>query len=245
MCHVARTARSRDALAAPPRSATMAPAGWKRHLDSMRWTNVRLSLIVRQMPDDVGVVARQLDYELAETVVAVTPARMKALGDPLRALLLDLVLERAMSVTELAERVRRPRGSVAHHVDLLVRVGLLQVVATRRRRAVDERMYGRTAETIMFPDSLHDGDLPFFADARAVAAFDVPLEQQAGGFTLRHARIRAESANEFYRRLHSLALEFTHHPRSGSREYALLIGVFPTNRPVAPPEGDPEGSSAP
>ena len=36
------------------------------------------------------------------------------MGDPLRMLLLDLVLERAMSVTELAARVGRPRGSVAH-----------------------------------------------------------------------------------------------------------------------------------
>lgn len=197
------------------------------------------------MPDDVGGATRRLDYELAETIVADTPARLKALGDPLRSLLLDLVLERAMSVTELAERVHRPRGSVAHHVDLLVRVGLLQVVATRRRRAVDERLYGRTAETIVFPDTLHDGDLPFFADARAIAAFDVPLDQQAGGFTLRHARISAAAANEFNRRLHALALEFAHHPRSGSREYALLIGVFPTNRPVAPPDGDSNEASAP
>lgn len=177
---------------------------------------------------------RQLDYELAPTISADTPARLKALGDPLRSLLLDLVMERAMSVTELAERVRRPRGSVAHHVDVLVDCGLLQVVSTRRVRAVDERMYGRTAETIMFPDNLHDGDLPFFADARAEAALDVPEADQVGGFTMRHARISPEDAKEFTRRLDQLALEFANHTRSGNREFAVLIGVFPTNRPVAP-----------
>jgi DNA-binding transcriptional ArsR family regulator len=184
--------------------------------------------------------ARDLDYELAETIEADTPSRLKALGDPLRNLLLDLVLERAMSVTELAERVRRPRGSIAHHVNVLVDAGLLQVVRTRRVRAVDERLYGRTAQIIIHPSGTHDGDLPFVADARSEADFDVlgddcaGPENSAAGFTLRHARISAEAATEFKERLMQLALEFANHPRSGSREYALYIGLFPTTRPVAP-----------
>jgi len=53
-----------------------------------------------------------LGYELDETIVADSPARLKACGHPLRSLILDLVLERAMSVTELAERVHKPRGTV-------------------------------------------------------------------------------------------------------------------------------------
>jgi DNA-binding transcriptional ArsR family regulator len=187
------------------------------------------------MSDEIPL-RHSLDYELAETFVADTPARMKALGDPLRSLLLDLVLERAMSVTELAERVRRPRGSIAHHVDLLVDVGLLQVVATRKVRSVDERMYGRTAQTIVFPEHAHDGDLPFFADARSEAALDTPEAAESAGFTYRHARIPAEAAKEFIDRLMALSLEFASHPRDGDREFAMLVAVFPTNRPVAPPE---------
>ena len=50
-------------------------------------------------------MAYDLGYELDETIVADSPARLKALGNPLRSLILDLVLERAMTVTELAERV--------------------------------------------------------------------------------------------------------------------------------------------
>ncbi len=68
---------------------------------------------------------------------------MKALGDPLRWTILDLVLERAMTVTELAERLRRPKGSVAHHVKVLLDAGLLQIVRTQKVRAIDERYYGR------------------------------------------------------------------------------------------------------
>ena len=173
-----------------------------------------------------------LGYDLDETIKADSPARLKAVGNRLRALILDLVLERAMTVTELAERVGKPRGTVAHHVDVLVDAGLLKVTGTRKVRAIDERFYGRTAHTITFPDATRDGDLPFVADARAEADLSDP--QCAGGFTLRHARIPAELANEFADRVMALAAEFTRLPRGGSREFAFLAGVYPTKRPVAP-----------
>lgn len=185
-----------------------------------------------------GPVSDQLDYQLDDEIAADTPARLKALGDPLRHLLLDLVLERAMSVTELAERVRRPKGSVAHHVDLLVDVGLLQVVRTRKVRSVEERFYGRTARTINFPDHAHDGDLPFFNDARAVADLEAMAGHVPSGFTMRSVRVPDEVAAEFLERVMNLALEFSRLPRAGEREFALVVGVFPTTRPVAPATGD-------
>jgi DNA-binding transcriptional ArsR family regulator len=180
-----------------------------------------------------------LGYDLDETISADSPARLKAVGNPLRALILDLVLEHAMTVTELAARVRKPRGTVAHHVDVLVNAGLLKVTATRRVRAIDERFYGRTAHTIVFPNSARGGDLPFVADARKevdMSGWDD--EEPVGGFTLRHARIPADTVKEFTERVMALATEFTRLPRGGSREYAFLAGVYPTIRPVSPE--DPE-----
>jgi DNA-binding transcriptional ArsR family regulator len=174
-----------------------------------------------------------LGYDLDETISADSPARLKAVGHRLRALILDLVLERAMTVTELADRVRKPRGTVAHHVDVLVDAGLLKVTGTRRVRAIDERFYGRTAHTIVFPEAAHDGDLPFIADARAEADLS-DWSEHAGGFTLRHARIPEERVAEFTERVMALATDFTRLPRGGTREYAFLAGVYPTKRPVAP-----------
>jgi DNA-binding transcriptional ArsR family regulator len=184
---------------------------------------------------DIDPSGYQLDYELADEISADTPARLKALGDPLRQLILDLVLERAMSVTELAERVRRPRGSIAHHVDLLLGVGLLQVTRTRKVRAMEERFYGRTARTINFPSHMHDGDLPFFADARAVADLDAMAAEVPSTFTMRSVRIPDDVAQEFCERVLQLALDLSRTARGGSREYALIAAVFPTTRPVAPP----------
>jgi DNA-binding transcriptional ArsR family regulator len=182
--------------------------------------------------DSSGPVA--LDYDLEDRIIADTPQRMKALGEPVRMLVLDLVLERAMTVTELADRIGKAKGTIAHHVDVLVASGLRKVVRTRQVRAVTERFYGRTAQTIVLTEGPTD-DLPFFAAARAEADWDALHDDcHGGGFTMRHARIPHERATEFVARLEALALEFSRLPREGDREYALIVGVFPTTRPVSP-----------
>jgi DNA-binding transcriptional ArsR family regulator len=185
-----------------------------------------------------------LDYELDDEIAADTPTRLKALADQLRLTVLDLVLERAMTVTELAERLHRPKGTVAYHVDLLVDAGLLQVVRTRRVRAVNERFYGRAARTINFHHSR--GDLAFVSDALAEADFDRLAAKDPGAYaTLRHARIPAAEADEFAARLNALALEFIALPRGGDVEYGLLIAVYPTTRlPAEPSAADPRADPA-
>lgn len=53
------------------------------------------------------------DHELADRVVASSAQQVKALADPLRSTLLDLVLERTATVKELAIAVERPKSTVA------------------------------------------------------------------------------------------------------------------------------------
>ena len=85
------------------------------------------------------------DYDLDDTLELTTPTQVRAISDPLRTTILGLLHERAATVTELASAVERPKSTVAHHVNVLTRAGLLRVVRTRRVRAIDERFYGRTA----------------------------------------------------------------------------------------------------
>lgn len=174
------------------------------------------------------------DYPLDEQIDANSPERLKALGDRLRMQLLDLVLERAMSVSELAEVVDRPKGTVAYHVDVLVDAGLLKVVRTQKVRAVEERFYGRVARTIVLPGV--PGELPFLRDVLA----DVDTAAMAGNthtapamFTYRHARVPADRVAEYAERLHALALEFIDEPRGGDVDFGLYVGLFPTNRRVS------------
>ena len=192
---------------------------------------------------DARTSSQHRDYDLASELEVDTPAQLKALGDPLRSTIVDLVLERAMSVTELAERLDRPRGSVAYHVDVLVEAGLIQVVHTRRVRAIDERFYGRTALTYILPH--RSGEIPFIRDVLAeidVSRFDD--ETKLGTSTYRHARIPHERVEEYGRRLQELALEFAEEPRSGDTEFGLYVALFPTNRlPRKPPPDDGDARS--
>jgi DNA-binding transcriptional ArsR family regulator len=174
-----------------------------------------------------------LDYELADEIHADTSARMKALADPLRLTIVDLVLERAMTVTELAERLRRPKGSVAYHVKVLVDAGLLQVVRTQKVRAIEERYYGRVARTIVFDDH-SPGEVPFLQEMLSEIDLERSDDETTGGFTYRHARVPRQRAQEYIDRLYQITLEFIDEPRDGDVEYGMYIGVFPTNRQVAP-----------
>src|SRR5258707_6222294 len=109
------------------------------------------------------------DYDLAEDVEVSTPAQLRAMADPLRGMLLHLLLQRAATVTELASAVGRPKSTVAHHVNVLVDAGLLKVVRTRRVRAIEERYYGRTARLFRVGVINQPGEGPAIAFANDLA----------------------------------------------------------------------------
>ena len=174
------------------------------------------------------------DYELDATVDASTPEQLKVLADPLRTQILSLVLERAATVTELAEAVDRPKSSVAYHVDQLVDVGLLRVVRTRKVRAIEERFYGRVGRTIVIGGgALPDGTQPRSFLTEAQAEFERSGEPTMQS-TIRHARIPAERAEEFWQRVSDLADEFTTLERDGTIVFGFVAAVYPTDHPTLP-----------
>ncbi len=185
------------------------------------------------------------DYELVDRLLVTTPAQLRAVADPLRATILDLLLERAATVAELAAAVDRPKSSVAHHVNVLVDTGLLRVVRTRRVRAIDERYYGRTARTF-YVDVVNrpgDDETTVHANALSVAAAEsVPAHAADQLRTiLRHARIPTERAAEFWERfVDELTREFAQLPRSGDTVYGFAAGLYPTDHPTLP-DPDSEG----
>jgi DNA-binding transcriptional ArsR family regulator len=188
------------------------------------------------------------DYDLPDTVEVSTPAQLRAIADPLRSAILDLVLERAATVAELAAAVGRPKSTVAHHVNVLVDAGMLRVVRTRRIRAIDERYYGRTGRTIFQGVVRRPGDpsAPVCVNGLSVAAAEsVPAHEADTLYTtLRHARIPAHSAAQFWRRVEALIREFTELPRSGDTVYGFAAGLYPTDYPTLPDPPD-DGAAPP
>ena len=178
------------------------------------------------------------DYELADRMALTTPAQVKAIGHPLRTTILQLLHERAATVSELAASVERPKSTVAHHVDVLTRNGLLQVVRTRKVRAIEERFYGRTARMfhVAAEPSPAGGELPRDFNDFEVAARESAEAHEQGmlwGF-IRHARISQDQASRFWNRMAELVDEFDRVPRSGETMYGFAIGIYPTDHPTLP-----------
>jgi DNA-binding transcriptional ArsR family regulator len=182
------------------------------------------------------------DYELADRIALTEPAQVKALSHPLRTTILGLLHERAATVNELAIALGRPKSTVAHHVKVLTQAGLLQVVRTRRVRAIEERFYGRTARMFYVGvERSADGDeLP-----RDFNDFEVAARESAAAFRdgklwgfIRHARISESQASEFWERMAELVAEFDRLPRSGDTMYGFAVGVYPTDHPTLPAGGN-------
>src|SRR4051812_21522136 len=185
------------------------------------------------------------DYDLDDTIELTTAEQVRAISDPLRTTILGLLHERAATVTELAGAVKRPKSTVAHHVNVLAGAGLLRVVRTRRVRAIDERYYGRTArmfyvglgrraDGVPLPPDFNDFEV---AAKESVAAYDVG---QLRAF-IRHARIAEEQAAEFWDRVEQVIHDFDRLPRSGDTAYGFAVGLYPMlDYPTLPPRTDEE-----
>lgn len=181
------------------------------------------------------------DYELADRLALTLPSQVKALGHPARNTILGLLHERAATVSELAVALERPKSTVAHHVKVLAEAGLLQVVRTRRVRAIEERFYGRTARMfyVALGQAAEDED-----GHRDFNDFEVAAQESAAAFQdgklwgfVRHARITEAQVSEFWERMAELVAEFDRLPRSGETMYGFAVGVYPTDQPTLPEAG--------
>jgi DNA-binding transcriptional ArsR family regulator len=178
------------------------------------------------------------DYDLDEMVVVSAPAQLRALAEPLRATLLELLLERAATVTEMAQAVQRPKSTVAYHVNLLVGAGLLRVVRTQRVRAIEERYYGRVARTIYIGvlNRPEDKQVVQAINGLAQAAAEAAPAHAADELrcTLVHARIPIEEVRNFWTEVQELARRFAQIPRSGDQVFGFAAGLYPTDVPTLP-----------
>lgn len=185
------------------------------------------------------------DYDLEDLRVVSSPRELRAMADPLRTTILELALERAATVSELATAVDRPKSTVAYHVGVLVEAGMLKVVRTRRVRAIDERFYGRTAR-IFYVGVIRPEQARILTNYLSVAAAESAPAHEADDLRaiIRHARIPRERAAQFWDHVFRLSHEFMQMPRSGDAVYGFVAGLYPTRYPTLP-EQDHEPAASP
>ena len=186
--------------------------------------------------------ATGLDYEAEEFVHAETPDQLKALGNAIRMAILDLLNERAASVTEMAEALERPKGTVGYHVKVLEEAGFIRVVRTRQVRAMTEKFYGRAAHTVVYHGIPETGDKMFMLQ-EALAEAVIEEGSALPATTLRHVRMSEEQAEEFWERVLDLAVEFAKAPRGGERVFGFLGAVYPTDLPTLPDDSAAGGGA--
>lgn len=183
------------------------------------------------------------DYELVDMIVVTKPRELRAMANPLRTTILDLLIERAATVTELARAIGRPKSTVAHHVKVLVDAGMLRVVRTRRVRAIDERFYGRTARTFFVGKVPLETITPlpwtnYLSDAAAESMSAYHADRMFA--LLRHARISRERAADFWQGVIQVVNEFAQLPREGETVYGFVVGLYPSDHPALP---EPDSSA--
>ena len=169
------------------------------------------------------------DYE-AELVVR-EPEQFRALGDDLRTQIVVLLRDRATSTTELADKLGLAKSTVAHHLKVLEKAGLVRVVRTRKVRAVTEKYFGRTARLFVFKSTTDaDGE-----DVRNVAAASLrraaeellPIgDDGRTTFAVVRARLTDVDAKRLTRRLEKLIDDFRAANTKGGREYGLAAALY-------------------
>jgi DNA-binding transcriptional ArsR family regulator len=178
------------------------------------------------------------DYDLDEMLVVTAPEQLRALADPLHAILLELLLERAATVTEMARAVDRPKSTIAYHVNLLLHAELLRVVRTRRVRAIEERYYGRVARTYYVGVLNRPEDKQVVAGMNGLARAAAESAPANAADDLRcllvHARIPIEDVRSFWAQVQEIARQFAQIPRAGDQVYGFAAGLYPTDAPSLP-----------
>src|SRR5215510_6916246 len=84
-----------------------------------------------------------LPHPLPEELADLIARRFRALGDPLRVRILDLLRDRELSVTNLAEQLSAGQQNVSKHLAVLVDAGMLA-----RRKHGTHAYYSIADETV-------------------------------------------------------------------------------------------------
>lgn len=180
-----------------------------------------------------GAVSGGPDYETADVVVVSAPEQLKALADDLRGRIVVLLRERARSVTDLADRLRLPKGTVAHHVKVLEKAGLIRVVRTRKVRAVTERYYGRTARLFLYeaqdPAQAEDVRAIVQMSLRIAAEEIQPVDGESHGYGssgVIRVRLSDADARRFNKRVDRLLAEFRAAEDPAGDPYGLAVAMY-------------------
>lgn len=173
--------------------------------------------------------------ELPQSVEIKTLAQQRAVSDPIRSRILGVLQNVPATAKQLAERLNSTPGAIGHHLKLLERHGLVQIVARRQVRGIVANYYARTARILNFNAPLLAGDLDranILTTARnelaEMMAEDRPWDDdEVHVMAYPHIQLSAKKAKALAQRLDRLINELITTPNApGEPLYGVAIGLF-------------------
>jgi DNA-binding transcriptional ArsR family regulator len=190
---------------------------------------------------DVGNDAPTMP-DLPPSLVVRGAKQYKALGDPLRVRILELIQHQPRTAKQLADLLERPPGTIGHQLRVLEAAGLAQVVARRLVKGIVAKYYARTAHIFLVeaPQELSaerpPGDVRLQRARDELAESLVALGAEAYfGYEdspeFFHVRLKPERARVYRDRLSALTTDLLHEtPDPAGTVFAVSVAFF-----VAPP----------
>ncbi len=166
------------------------------------------------------------DYEAEDTLLVAEPKQLKAMADPLRTQLIQLLRDRARSTQEISEELGLPKGTVGHHLKVLEAAGLIRVVRTRKVRAMTEKFYGRTARLFLYQAEDPADGRAISANTLRQAAAEVEQAPIVTGFGLVRARLTKKDIDRLERRAQKLMEDFRAADTPGGKPWSMTTGLW-------------------
>jgi DNA-binding transcriptional ArsR family regulator len=147
--------------------------------------------------------------QTSRELVLTEATQLKAIAHPVRTRLLTALEGEPASAKQLSNALGLTHGNVGHHLKVLERAGLVEVVEERKVRALTERIFALTFDRLRI--DIGDGGLDklhfLFEQAGREAAPQVeqPFDDQGRLYSV---RMPEERAAEFAARLIQLGDEF-------------------------------------
>ncbi len=96
-------------------------------------------------------------YHPSEMLRITTLEQLKAISDPLRVDILEIIADEALTVKQMADKLSQPATKLYYHVSELEAAGFVKLVGTRVKSGIIEKYYRIAAESMQVDRSLLNG----------------------------------------------------------------------------------------
>ena len=178
------------------------------------------------------------------------PDQIKALANPLRQRILEMMIAEPITTKQVADRLGEKPTKLYHHVDTLEHAGLVKLIRTKRKRGTVEKYYQAVAERFTLDRKAVEvrtaaNDEQGKLEGIIATALDDTLDEIRGSMAAGLVRAEDESGDSVFIRTHlrvtpgqmSKLIEHLQawirecqvsHDPEADLEYGLTVAFYPT-----------------